>query len=154
MSSHHAIYLALSIMGSILCVFLGFCWGKGKSGLTGTPLGVWCGGGLSAFIGGFIEGMPIGSSTGAGLAAFTGKIHADLTLRHLAVEALFLLAAPCGAGLADIRNFIKANVFPNVFLAAPPLPIVSGKPETAAEAISHENPKPDPVSDPPGAPAS
>jgi hypothetical protein len=152
-SKIHIVATIVSVVFVLSFTFLGFCWGRSRArSINGSPFGVWLGGALSAFVGGFVEGAPIGSTTGGGLAGLTGELHADLTLRHLAIEALFVLAAPCLTGLADVRNFIKANAFPNVFLAAPPAPLVSGKPETAKEAqISHENKNTD--SPPSGAPA-
>jgi hypothetical protein len=148
-TTHPGFLLVAVLAFCALCVFLGFIWGKRRgTNLDGSPLGVWIGGAMSAFIGGFVEGAPIGSTAGGGLAGISGKLHADLTGRHLAIEAMFILAAPCLAGLADLRNFVKANSFPNIFLGAPPAPLVSGKPETAKEAVlSHENKNPE--SDPP-----
>lgn len=125
MTKHHAVVLSALALSSGIFLFLGFCWGKGRSALSGTPLGIWVGGVCSAFIGGFVEGTPIGSTAGAGFAVADGEIHADLKLAHIAIEAAHLLAIPVGTGLADVRNFIKTNPFPNVFLpqaAAPSEP--------------------------------
>lgn len=74
---------------------------------------VWTGGAWAAFVNGFIEGSPVGGPAGAGIAAADGQVHADLTLRHLAIEAAHVLAVPFFTGLADVRSFNKANPFPN-----------------------------------------
>lgn len=118
---HHAIFFAISIVGTVVSLFLGFCWGKSRgSHLEGSPFGIWLGGAMSAFIGGFVEAAPIGSSGGVMLAASDGQVHADLKVVHLLIEAAHVLAIPALAGLAEIRTYIKANPFPNVFLPGGP----------------------------------
>ena len=82
----------------------------------------WTGGAWAAFVNGFIEGCPVGSPAGAGIAAADGQVVADLGLRHLAIEAMHVLAVPFFTGLADVRAYTKANPFPNPFTAPPPAP--------------------------------
>lgn len=75
----------------------------------------WFGGAVSAFVNGFIDGVPAGSTAGGILAGVDGKLHADLGLRHIAIEAAHLLAVPVASGLADVRAFQKTNAFPPLF---------------------------------------
>ena len=85
-------------------------------------LKVWLGGAFAAFMDGFIDGAPIGAPAGAGLGYVTGQFHADLGWKHLAVEALHVLAVPVSTGLADVREYRKSNPFPNIFQPATPQP--------------------------------
>lgn len=79
------------------------------------PIRYWVGGAWAAFVNGFIEGAPVGSPAGAGIAVADNQVHADLGLRHIAIEAAHVLAVPFFTGLADVRSFTKSNPFPNPF---------------------------------------
>lgn len=128
--SHHIIALIVAVLVAAFLVFLGFVWGKSKGhSFTGSTVGVWFGGAMSAFIGGFVEAAPIGSTSGGIMAGASGHIHADLTYKHLMLEALFVLAVPFGAGIAEIRTFVKSQPFPNVFLPDSPPSIQPSAPK-------------------------
>ena len=102
-------------------VVLGFIVAVIRS-LTHSPIiRVWTGGAWAAFVSGFIEGTPVGSPVGAGIAIGDNQVHADLGLRHIAIEVAHVLAVPFFTGLAEVRTFTKANPFPNPF-KAPPTP--------------------------------
>ena len=122
--SHHLIALIFAAGCAVFCMFVGYIWGKSKGhSIEGSPFGVWLGGAMSTFIGGFVEAAPIGSTSGAGLAGVSGHLHADLTMKHIALEAAFLLSAPVLAGIAELRTYIKSSPFPNVFLPGSPASI-------------------------------
>lgn len=136
MSHNHTIAFVLTILGAAFSLFVGFVWGKSKGhALEGSRFGIWLGGAMSAFIGGFLEATPIGSTSGAGLAAATGHVHADLTLKHLCIEVLFLISTPFLAGVAEIRTYIKTNPFPNVFLPDAPPSIAPSPPKAAMAPV-------------------
>ena len=107
------------IAGSLVVILLLGVLFKRALAVSPTTLKVWTGGALSAFVSGFIEGCPIGSPVGAGAALADGQVHADLDWKHLLIELAHLIAVPFFTGLADIRNYTKANPFPNVFQPSP-----------------------------------
>ena len=154
----HLIYILAAAVAAIASLFIGYGMGKAsKTTLVGSQFGIWLGGILSAFIGGCAKGAPVGSTTGSLLALKTGSIHADLTIRHLAVEAMFLLAGPVLTGITKVDNYIEANPMPNLFTGKPsipgttpepPNPILNKKPNEST------NPPPQPAPDPVSPPAA
>jgi hypothetical protein len=110
MNTHHL--LAIIASGITAAVFLfGVIYTLTKN----APIRYWVGGAWAAFVNGFIEGAPVGSPAGAGIAVADNQVHADLGLRHIAIEAAHVLAVPFFTGLADVRSFTKSNPFPNPF---------------------------------------
>ncbi len=89
-----------------------------------SPLRIWLGGALAAFIDGFIDGCPIGGPAGAGIAFADGKLPTDLQWPHIAVAAAHVIAIPIGTGLADVRAWKKDSPFPNIFASNPEPKIV------------------------------
>ena len=87
-----------------------------------SPLRIWIGGALAAFVDGFIDGFPIGASGGAGIAVADGKFAQDLNLGHLAITAAHILAIPVCTGVSDVRSWKKDKPFPNIFAATPEPP--------------------------------
>ena len=112
-------HTAAIIGGSAL--FLGFVFVVIRTLTHNIEVRVWAGGAWASFVNGFIEGSPVGAPAGAGLAAADGQVHADLGVRHIAIEAAHVLAVPFFTGLADVRSYTKNNPFPNPF-AVPPVP--------------------------------
>jgi hypothetical protein len=86
---------------------------------TNSPLRIWIGGALAAFVTGFIEGAPAGSTGGAAIATFDGQVFADLGTRHILIELAHLVAIPVLTGIADVRGYLKTAPFPNIFAPAP-----------------------------------
>lgn len=105
-------------IAEIICaalLFLGFAAAVIFTLTRNAQIRYWVGGAWAAFVNGFIEGAPVGSPVGAGVAVADRQVHADLGLRHIAIEAAHVLAVPFFTGLADIRAFTKTSPFPNPF---------------------------------------
>ena len=92
-----------------------------------SPLRIWLGGALAAFIDGFIEGLPIGGTGGAGIAFVDGKFATRLNWFEVAVTVGHIVAIPLGTGLADVRAFKKDHPFPNIFAPSPAAPVNQGQ---------------------------
>jgi hypothetical protein len=84
-----------------------------------SPLRIWLGGALSAFIDGFIDGCPVGAPAGAGIAAADGKFPTDLGTPGLLIALGHVLLVPVVTGIADVRAWKKDHSFPNIFAPAP-----------------------------------
>jgi hypothetical protein len=110
----HSHILNLVVLASLGLIFVaGSIYTLTKS----ADIRFWVGGAWAAFVNGFVDGFPIGTPSGAGFALADGQVHADLGLRHIAIEVAHLLAIPFFTGMADVRSFRQSNPFPNPFTA-------------------------------------
>ena len=107
---NHALGITIAVVLTV-----GFILAVIRTLARNAELRYWTGGAWASFVNGFIEGCPVGSPAGFGIAAADGQLHADVGLRHLAVEAAHLFAVPFFTGLADVRAYTKASPFPNPF---------------------------------------
>lgn len=84
--------------------------------MNNSPLRVWVGGALAAFVDGFIDGFPVGGPAGAGIAFVDGQAPTTFTAdRHWLITAAHVLAVPFFTGVSDVRAWKKDNPFPNIF---------------------------------------
>lgn len=122
-----------NLLAGLIVLLLLFSLFKRALKASPTPVKMWLGGILSAFVAGFIEGCPIGSPVGGGVGLADGQFHADLGGKHLLIELAHIFAVPFFTGLSDVRTFTKANPPPNIFQPSPTTLVV---PDPAA-AASH-----------------
>lgn len=113
----HQVHILIVIISTGLCVLLGYVLGTHAKGTTlrGSPLGVWIGGAISAFISGLADAGPSGAVAGGAFTFVDGTAHADLQPGHLLVELIHVAVVPVTAGVMEIKPYIKANPFPNLF---------------------------------------